>query len=62
VLDAGFAMHDPHVDPLDPTPFLVFFDLPIGQALGPAQDRPPGPAWDTVGWGRLPTSKGFDDG
>jgi len=30
VLEAGFAMHDPHLYSLHPTPFIVFFGLPIG--------------------------------
>jgi hypothetical protein len=44
MLQTGFAMHDPHIHPLAPTPFLLFFHLPIRQSLWPAQDRTPGPA------------------
>jgi hypothetical protein len=62
VLEAGFAMHDPHLYALNPTPFIVFLDLPIGQALGPAQDRSPAPAYGVVGGGRIATAKGGEDG
>jgi hypothetical protein len=30
VLEAGFAMHDPHFYSLNPMPFRMFFDLPQG--------------------------------
>jgi hypothetical protein len=39
VLHPGFAREDVDCNPLDPTPFLMFLHLPIGQSLGPAQDR-----------------------
>ena len=60
VLEAGFAMHDAHLDALHPTPFIVFFDLPIGQALRPAQDQAPGLPWGAGGGGRIATAKGFE--
>jgi hypothetical protein len=61
VLQAGFAMHDSHLYALHPTPFLVFFDLPRGQPLRPAQERPPGPTWGAGGRGRRATAKGCED-
>jgi hypothetical protein len=33
MLQPRFAMHDPYVYPLNPTPFLVFFHLPIRQRI-----------------------------
>src|SRR5215831_4066606 len=45
VLQASFAMHDAHRYSFHPTPFILFFDLPIGQPLRPAQERPPGSTW-----------------
>src|SRR5919202_3255465 len=57
-----FAIEHADFDPLNPTPFIVFFHLPIGQALGPAQDGTTRPTAGAVGRGRIPTSKGFKDG
>ena len=57
-----FAIEDPDFDPLNPTPFLLFFHLPIGQSLGPAQDGTPRPTAGALRRGRIPTSKGFYEG
>jgi hypothetical protein len=62
VLQAGFAIQSSNFDPLDPMPFIVFFHLPIGQALGPTPDRMTGPACGAMMGGWIPTAKGVEDG
>lgn len=62
VFQPRFAIEDPDFDPLNPTPFLLFFHLPIGQSLGPAQDGTPRPTAGALRRGRIPTSKGFYEG
>ena len=61
-LQTRFAMHDPHLDPLKPTPFIALFHLPIRQALGPAQERTTGPTGAAGVGDQIATSKGFEDG
>jgi len=39
VLEPRFAIESTHFDPLDPPLLIVFFHLPLGQALWPAEDR-----------------------
>src|SRR6185503_5131959 len=58
MLYTSFAIEGSDFTPLDPTPFIVFFHLPIGQALGPAQDETTGPACRAVVGSRIPTAKG----
>ena len=36
VFHAGFSIEDADFDSLNPTPFILFFHLPICQSLGPA--------------------------
>jgi hypothetical protein len=61
VFHPGFARADADFDARAPTPFLGFFPLPIGQSVGPAQERTPGAAWRAVG-SRIPTAKGCEEG
>src|SRR5262245_11063019 len=62
MLEVGFAMHDPYLSAFNATPFIVFFALPIGSALGPAHNRAPGPACGAVRGGRIATAEGVEDG
>ena len=62
MLEAGFAMHDPHLYTLYSTSFIVFFDLPIGSSLRPAHNRAPGAVCGAVGGGRIATAEGVEDG
>ena len=62
VLQPRFALEASDCDPLNPTPFLLFFHLPIGQAVGPAQDGTPRPTAGALRRSRIPTSKVFSDG
>jgi len=59
MLQTRFAIEGADFDPLNPTPFIVFFHLPRGAALGPAQERTPSPACDAVVGGWIPPSKSF---
>jgi hypothetical protein len=58
VLQPRFPREAPDFDPLHPTPRIVFFHLPRGQSLGPAQDGTTSPTSGALGRGRIPTSKG----
>jgi hypothetical protein len=57
-----FAMHDPHIHPLDPPPFILFFHLTIRSSLWPAQDKTTSPACAAGVGGWIVTAKGFEDG
>jgi hypothetical protein len=62
VFQPGFVIKHADFDPLDPPPFILFFHLPIGSALGPAQERTTGAAWAAMAGNRIPTAKGVEDG
>jgi hypothetical protein len=62
MLPPGFAREHAAFAPLDPTPFILFFPLSIGESLGPAQERTTGVACAATAGSRLPTSTGFEDG
>src|SRR5262245_12042446 len=62
MLQTGFPMHDPHLYPLNPPPFILFLHLSIGPSLGPAADGTTGLACGAVAGGRIATSKGFEEG
>src|SRR5215471_18221632 len=56
------ALHAPDVYPLHPTPFLLFFPLPIRQALGPAEDSTTRPPWQAGVRHSRATSQSCADG
>src|SRR5262249_23685029 len=62
MLQTRFAMHDPHLDPLNPTLFIVLFHLTVHQALWPAQLRPRWAAPLAGAGRRIAMSKGVQDG
>ena len=62
VFHSGFAIKDAAFDPRNPTSFLLFFHLAVGQALRPAQDGTPRPPVGAVSRGGRPTAKGCADG
>lgn len=62
MLQPGFAIEGTHFDPLDPAFLIVFFHLPIGQALRPAEDRARSPALHLEPGDRVTPSKCLQEG
>ena len=58
----GCASEGADCHPCEPPPCIVFFHLPLGQAVGPAQEETSGPAGGAVVGSRLPTAKGCEEG
>ena len=62
MLPPCLALHAPHLDAREPTPFRVLFPLALRQALGPAHDRTTGPPWTAGGRAQLSTSTSCKEG